>query len=151
MRILIILLFVSFNSFGQTYEDVMSIKDIDSFKKVCIENNYEYMSDVSNTKTILYESIDGNKGATYDIYSDSMFAFIFQKEIGGDSGIEIPYDIEYDKIYNRVKESCQFSRIADTNGVNKACYKCNDSKFNGEVCFVVMGGMGAIHFTKHTN
>ena len=44
MRKLIILLFISFSSFGQTYEDIMSIKDIDSFKKVCIENNYEYMS-----------------------------------------------------------------------------------------------------------
>ena len=41
MRILIILLFVSFSGFSQTYSEIMSIKDADSFKKVVIENNYE--------------------------------------------------------------------------------------------------------------
>tara|TARA_B100000963_G_C22463384_1_gene596733 strand:- start:287 stop:586 length:300 start_codon:yes stop_codon:yes gene_type:complete len=44
MRILLILLFASFNGFTQSYKEVMSIKDIDSFKKVCIENNYELLT-----------------------------------------------------------------------------------------------------------
>ena len=66
----------------------------------------------------------------------------------GDSDIEIPYNTEFDKIYKKVKQLCQFSRISEDNGVSKACYKCNDSKFNGEVGFVVLEGMGAIHFTK---
>ena len=45
MRILLILLFVSFNGFSKTYDDIMSIKDADSFKKVCIENNYEVVTE----------------------------------------------------------------------------------------------------------
>ena len=46
MRILIILLFVSFSSFGQSFTEVLSIEDIDSFKKVCIENNYELYTSI---------------------------------------------------------------------------------------------------------
>ena len=125
----------------------MSINDVNSFKRVCIENGFEYFSDGSNTNTIVYESIDGRNGGIYYIYPDSSFAFIFRETIG-DSDIEIPYNTEFDKIYKKVKQLCQFSRISEDNGVSKACYKCNDSKFNGEVGFVVLEGMGVIHFTK---
>ena len=44
MRILIILLFISFGSFGQTYEDIMSIKDVESFKKLVITEGYSASS-----------------------------------------------------------------------------------------------------------
>ena len=43
MRILIILLFISFNSFGQlSYSDIMSINSEKQFKKIMIENYYEF-------------------------------------------------------------------------------------------------------------
>ena len=32
MRMLLILLFTSFSAIGQTYDDLMSIKDVESFK-----------------------------------------------------------------------------------------------------------------------
>ena len=42
MKKLLILLLLPLFSFSQTYKDVMSIKDVDTFKKVAIENNYEF-------------------------------------------------------------------------------------------------------------
>ena len=43
MRIFIILLFISFNSFGQlSYSDIMSINSEKQFKKIMIENYYEF-------------------------------------------------------------------------------------------------------------
>ena len=44
-RVLFILLFIPIFSFSQiSYKDVMSIKSVDMFKKVLIENGYEYDS-----------------------------------------------------------------------------------------------------------
>jgi hypothetical protein len=42
MKKLFLLLFVPFVSFSQTFKDVMSIKSVDTFKKVAIENAYEF-------------------------------------------------------------------------------------------------------------
>ena len=45
MKRLIILLFIPILSYSQiSYKDVMSIKSVDMFKKVVIENGYEYES-----------------------------------------------------------------------------------------------------------
>ena len=42
MKKLILLLFIPLVSFGQTYKEVMSISSVDMFKKVVIENGYEF-------------------------------------------------------------------------------------------------------------
>ena len=43
MKRLIILFFIPILSYSQiSYKDVMSIKSVDGFKKVVIENGYEY-------------------------------------------------------------------------------------------------------------
>ena len=42
MKNLLLLLFVPFFSYCQTFKDVMSIKSVDTFKKVAIENAYEF-------------------------------------------------------------------------------------------------------------
>ena len=45
MKRLILLLFIPILSYSQiSYKDVMSIKSVDTFKKVVIENGYEYES-----------------------------------------------------------------------------------------------------------
>lgn len=41
MKKLLLLLFIPFVSFSQTFENVMSINSIDDFKRVAIENGYE--------------------------------------------------------------------------------------------------------------
>ena len=41
-KLLLLLLFIPLVSFGQTYKDVMSISSVDTFKKVAIENAYEF-------------------------------------------------------------------------------------------------------------
>ena len=43
-KLILLLLLIPFISFSQTYKDVMSIKSEDMFKKVAIENGYEYNS-----------------------------------------------------------------------------------------------------------
>ena len=41
-KLILLLLFIPLFSFGQTYKDVMSINSADMFKKVVIENKYQY-------------------------------------------------------------------------------------------------------------
>ena len=62
MKKLILLLFIPLVSFSQTYEDIMSIKSLDTFKKVSIENNYEF------------DNVDEDDWVTYgyDIDRDSI-------------------------------------------------------------------------------
>ena len=42
MKKLLLILFIPFVSFSQTYEELMSIESEDMFKKFVIENGYEY-------------------------------------------------------------------------------------------------------------
>ena len=76
MRILITLLFISFNSFSQTYEDIMSIDSKGRFIKVMIENNY-YKKDADVLNFIEYSSIDGNYESSYSLSADPQFLFNF--------------------------------------------------------------------------
>ena len=42
MKNLLFLLLIPFVSFSQEFNDIMSIKSLDMFKKVVIENGYEF-------------------------------------------------------------------------------------------------------------
>ena len=71
-KILLLLLFIPLMSIGQiTYNDLMSIKSVDTFKKVVIENGYEYDSTDADTGAIYYgfnivrDSINGNKSTNW--------------------------------------------------------------------------------------
>ena len=68
-KLILLLLFIPLVSFGQTYKDVMSISSVDIFKKVAIENAYEF--DGTEDDWIYYgfdivkDSIEGNKSAIW--------------------------------------------------------------------------------------
>ena len=79
MRILIILLFISFNSFGQSYYDIMSMKDLTSFQRVMIENGFQYDSKVSTDVQKWYNNLDETKGGLFDS-SVGMFTLYFRKQ-----------------------------------------------------------------------
>ena len=67
MKRLLLLLFIPILSYSQiSYKDVMGIKSVDTFKKVVIENGYEYdsMDDdgwLTYGFNIVKDSIEGSK------------------------------------------------------------------------------------------
>ena len=137
MRIVLILLFISFNAFSQTYDELMSITSVDMFKKVMIENSYQYDAKESDDTQLWYRTIDQSKAA---VYADNMFIV----SIGKTSiitGSEIKN--EFDAIYNQVKSKCTFTKIK-TLEIEYACYKCNDAQFKGTIGFAVVEGSGVI-------
>ena len=160
MRILLILLFVSFNGFSQTYDEIMSIKDVDAFKKVCIENGYEQLSaqklidmyeeegEDYNEDSIksdmerlaFYTHNDSHRAIYY--YEEDVFSFQFTRQnwIG-----MIMDDYPYDKLLEDVKENCQYYKIITSpNGNDYVSYNCSQSLYKGKIGFRIEGTEGHI-------
>tara|TARA_R100001440_G_C2522644_1_gene119053 strand:+ start:2243 stop:2704 length:462 start_codon:yes stop_codon:yes gene_type:complete len=150
MKKLLILLLLPLFSFSQTYKDVMSIKDVDTFKKVAIENNYEFTDEgeeglVTYGYNIVKDSINGNKSSKWAFYQpeDDMFVLTFSKS----SFFGTSDDTQYDKIYESVKDKCSYYKIINNEGTDFVTYSCPESSYKGKIGFVVMDDTGIImHF-----
>ena len=132
----------------------MSINSLDTFKKVAIENNYEFMDDIEANRTregvITYgykidkDSINGNKSNKWAFYNteDDMFLLTFSK-----SSFFFGDETPYDKIYESVKNKCIYFKIINHQGTDYVTYSCPESSYKGKIGFVVKDDSGFImHF-----
>tara|TARA_R100001440_G_C2485364_1_gene114101 strand:- start:43 stop:519 length:477 start_codon:yes stop_codon:yes gene_type:complete len=142
MRTLIVLLFISFGSFGQTYDDMMSLVSKDAFIKVMVENNYQLNNEKSTDVMTMYDNIEGTQFAVYVSREEGeVFNLSVNKKTS--VGIELN-NTPYDNIYNEVKEKCTFDRIEKAMNLDYACYLCDDAKFIGTIGFAIWDGWGYI-------
>jgi len=158
MKRLILLLFIPILSYSQiSYKDVMSIKSVDMFKKVVIENGYEYESlDEEGWLTygfnIIRYSIEGSKSSKWMLYNtkDDRFTLSFGRRtvLGNFFGTEDDTSKNpYDLIVKDIKEKCKYYKIINYNGIDYVSYGCSDSSYKGKIGFVVSEGSGIIrHF-----
>ena len=158
MKRLILLLFIPILSYSQiSYKDVMSIKPVDMFKKVVIENGYEYESlDEEGWLTygfnIVKDSIEGSKSSKWMLYNtkDDRFTLSFGRRtiLGNFFGTEDDTSKNpYDLIVKDIKEKCKYYKIINYNGIDYVSYGCSDSSYKGKIGFVVSEGNGLIrHF-----
>jgi len=158
MKKLILLLFIPFVSFSQTYKEVMSIKSEDTFKKVAIENGYEYDSTdddwINYGFNIVKDSIEGSKSSKWMGYNskDDRFVLKLSRKSSIDELIglktnhsENPYDL----IVNNIKQKCKYYKIINYNGTDYVAYGCSESSYKGKIGFVISEGAGLIrHFPK---
>tara|TARA_B100001093_G_scaffold512089_1_gene581302 strand:- start:161 stop:640 length:480 start_codon:yes stop_codon:yes gene_type:complete len=149
-KLILLLLFIPLVSFGQTYKDLMSINDLDSFKKVMIENKYQYDSSTKEGSVvygyeIVRDSIEGNKSmkwASYDIKEKSWSL----QYSATTTNILLDYG-NYDNITETIMDECVYSKIKNRNDVDYATYNCQESKFDGTIGFVINDGTAYIrHF-----
>ncbi len=161
-RMLILLLFIPIVSYSQiTYKDVMSIKSVDTFKKVVIENGYEFNDTdeegwISYGFNIVRDSIEGNKSSKWSSYNtkDDRFSFSFSRTslLGNffgteDDTSENPYDL----IVKDIKEKCKYYKIINYNGTDYVTYSCSESSYKGKIGFMIEEGKGFIrHFPPPT-
>ena len=158
MRKLLILLLIPLFGFSQiSYKDVMSIKSVDGFKKVVIENGYEYESlDEEGWLTygfnIVRDSIEGSKSSKWMLYNtkDDRFtlSFVRRTVLGNFFGTEDDTSKNpYDLIVKDIKEKCKYYKIINYNGIDYVSYGCSESSYKGKIGFVVSEGSGIIrHF-----
>ena len=158
MKRLIILLFIPILYYSQiSYKDVMSINSVDGFKKVVIENGYEFDSlDDDGWLTygfnIVRDSIEGSKSSKWMLYNtkDDRFTLSFGRRtvLGNFFGTEDDNSSNpYDLIVKDIKEKCKYYKIINYKGTDYVTYSCSESSYKGKIGFVVSEGSGIIrHF-----
>ena len=138
MKKLILLLFIPLFSFSQTYEEVISINNLDFFRKVMIENDYKRHYG-SEDKGTIYRY---GKGLEKDSLSSEFVAYrwgyyntktnVWEIKIHDRT---ILWDT-YEKIYDKVKENCEFYDVLTRNdSVEVVTYFCKDSSLKGKIGF----------------
>ena len=154
MKNLLILLFIPILSYSQiSYEDVMSIKSVDIFKKVMIENGYEF--DSSDTDGILsygYNVTNDSQSSRWMYYNtnDDWFIMYFLRT----NWVTNLYDPKlessknnYDSIVKDIQEKCKYYKILNWRGIDFVTYSCPESSYKGKIGFAISDGSGHIqHF-----
>ena len=120
--------------FSQSYEEIITITDLQHFKKVMLENDYKKFE--SDSISITYA-----KGAEKDsLGNDVAYRWSSYHLDDGFWRIKISdgwlFDDPYNDLYNKVKDTCEFHKVFEVNdSVEAVSYKCNDAKFDGFLGF----------------
>ena len=163
MRILIILLFVSFNSFGQIqYKDVMRIDSKDAFIQLMLDNGFSSVED-DNEDNLTYmlnpikdddgEWLSSELGQWWGKTENFYFSFTrtgtsTNTYTGVVTNIGV-VDNNYDQIYERVKRRDNFYKMYSVGKYTYACYVCPKANFEGYLCFTIADGDGKIAQLKY--
>jgi len=157
-KILFLLVFIPLVSFGQTYDEIMSINSLDTYKKVVIENGYE-LTDIESDEDgwvnygymIKRDSINGDKSSIWTSYNakDHRWSFWFSRTtlLGQWLNTNETADTPYDLIVEEIKEKCKYYKILNYKEVDYVAYSCAESSYKGKIGFMVTEGQGVIrHF-----
>ena len=116
-KLLTLLLFIPLVSFSQTFEEIITINSEDTFKRVAIENNYEFYKEKDGV--IFYGwGLDGDKAQMWATYTKDTKLVVFQfkkDELFG-------HTPQFKEITKNIKSKCQYDRIIGKG----AFYKCPD-------------------------
>lgn len=149
MKRLLLLLFIPTLSYSQmgflSHDDLMGINSQETFKRVLIENGYEFYS---KTDTLI------NYGYDITSYNREKFSdhWVSYNKITG--GFVVSYELKplqsiYDYMVSTIKKKCVYYDITQVNEHDFVCYFCSNSKYSGKIGYSVMNGMGTIiHFPK---
>ena len=149
-KLLLILLFIPFVSFSQTYENVMSVKSIDDFKRVAIENGYELYKEDDSEVFYAYnlvkeegEETQMERGLTY-FKGVNRFYFAIYKKITLLGKTITKDNTLYDELVNEIKTKCTYNKISKPKEIDFVTYKCSEYKDNLEIGFAIKDGWGLI-------
>ena len=147
MKPILILLLLPIVSISQSYDELKSINDLDQFKKVMIENKYQF-DKVDDDGGVIYgfglvkDEENGNKSEKWGLYNEDgswSLQFIDRETIIYRYG-------DYESITESIKDECRYDNIVSRNGVDFVSYRCDDSKFNGTIGFVIDDNAGYIRY-----
>lgn len=159
MKRLLLLLIIPTLSYSQiTFSDVLSINSLKTFKRVMIENNFEFSSidSMSLYNIMVFEDYwyglnikrdeDGNRSSLWSIYSKHNDEFLFQFVRSGTTkdGRDVVMDTPYDDIIRKIKNRCRYIDIFNRKDLDYVCYQCPQSTFKGYIGFTVNDGVGYV-------
>ena len=133
----------------------MGIKSVDTFKKVVIENGYEFNDTDNGWVTygfnIVRDSIEENQSTLWGSYNTKYGEFILSfsrtSVLGEFFGTEDNSENTYDLIVEDIKEKCKYYKIINLGGTDYVTYSCSESSYKGKIGFMISEGWGYItHF-----
>ena len=139
-KLLLLLFFIPLMSFGQiTLEDIFSIKDVQTFQRVMIENGFTEAEETENDSvrrvTIQYNKQAGDRllmSAIYrtkdttNIFDAEMVGFLYPEDIFGEND-------SYNKVFDVVKSDCEFYEVREYIGNDVAFYSCPNENPTAEL------------------
>ena len=147
MKKLLLLLLLPTTLLSQTYDELKMIKSLDDFKKVMIENKYE-LEGVEDDGRVVYgfglvrDSIKGNGSEKWGNYEkDGSWSLQFNRRN------TIIYQLgDYDDIVKGIKGNCSYFDIEERKEWDYVTYKCEESKFDGKIGFMISEGRGYVRY-----
>ena len=134
MKKLLLLLLLPALGFSQTFEEIITMTDVDRFRKVMIENDYKRHS--ADSLEIVYAiGLEKDSLGNYIAYNWGSYLFKTKswrlKSYSGFFG-----NSDYDEILSKVKENCEFSQIIEfIDSTEAVAYNCHDTKLQGLISF----------------
>ena len=150
-KLLFLLLFIPFMSIGQiTYDDLMSINSLETFKKVVIENDFEYGDTDGDWVRYGYgvERDSTNTITTSEIYGaynikDNRWSFQMPMTYESWFGkADTDASDVYQSITKEIKANCKYDKIVNYKKDDFVSYNCSDSLYG----FVISEGLGIIRY-----
>jgi len=156
MKRLVILLFIPTLSYSQiTFEEIMYINSEKTFKRVMIENGFEY-EDIDDDEFIFYglnikrDSLEGSKSSFWGSYFKESGEFMFQIGVRSSLGSDFfggqieSEDNIYNELTKKIKKNCKYYDVLNENGSDYVCYSCSQSTYKGKIGFYKSDGIGYI-------
>jgi hypothetical protein len=140
---------------SQTFNELKIIKNVNDFKKVMIENNFQNYDGNGENKElkeskelIVYSKIEGKYGGgeKYTMYYDNLsgagrkflfnwiltFNKVTKTDINAEGKLIKEYG-DYTDIVESIKKECKYSEIQNIMDVDYVCYVCENNKKFGFV------------------
>jgi hypothetical protein len=142
--IVLILFLIPIISTSQSLNELRKIKNVNDFKKVMIENNfqsYEYVGDNKDIETnkdlVVFKKVEGKygQGWKYSMYwqykgmvMNWMLTFNKSTKLDFDeNGRKIKEYGDYVDIVDSIKNECKYLEILNLKGKDYVCYICEDN------------------------
>ena len=139
-KLLFVLLFIPLMSCSQEiiFDELMTINSTDSYKRVVIENGFEFQDIIA--EYIWYgfgmtKTKDGDRANKWAAYNEEFGLALFQF-FKNDLWIER----EYNQIVSDIKSKCEYVEIDG----EYVTYNCPESSFNGTIGIMSADGSGFV-------
>ena len=143
MKKLLILLLLPLFSFSQTYDELISINSLDTWKKVVIENDYEYVEwdeDREDNEWVTYgygvikdSTLTTTSVEIMSSYNTKDDRFSFQMPMKYEDFFGAMVDTDMAQTYNTlskdIKANCEYSEIINYKGDDFVVYTCSNRKY----------------------
>tara|TARA_B100001939_G_scaffold344039_1_gene357744 strand:+ start:3649 stop:4110 length:462 start_codon:yes stop_codon:yes gene_type:complete len=134
MKRLLVLLLIPLFSFGQTYDELLTISSEDTFQKVFIENDYEFYEERSDviryafnlTKSYSTTNPDLPPIVSAEIWVDyfktnKIFSFNFSKDANAKKAVTM-----FAELKKSIKSNCDYRNVSE----GTVIYKCTESQID---------------------